>query len=918
MLPGMARFLFIALTFFCLSSLGATHYRAGEIVVEFDGECGGPVNRVCATIITYTVFPSEADRDTLPLDWGDGTIVRVARSKITMLENGVRRNEYRACHNYSGPGTYFISTEDNNRVAQILNLNFPNSVEIPFSVFTSYTLTNSTFFGCNSSPILDQIPLDMACQGEVWTHNPGAFDPDGDSLKFELAVPLSSRGIPVPNYVFPNQIGGIGTLDIDSRTGQITWDSPNIPGEYNLAFHIISFRNGQPLDTMIRDMQITVEDCMNDPPEIEKPFEEICVIAGTLIEFPVTATAPLTDEDQLIRLQAAGGPFIGRLPQATFEPNDLFFEDDPKTRVFRWQTTCDHISDQPYIVVFRAEDNFFADTAGLTTIQTVTIKVVAPPPENVTAEEEPGLVTLRWDLPYFCEATPDPEFEGFTVWRREGSDNTPVDTCETGMGGRGYTLLTPDPVLEMEDQNYIYFDDTAERGRTYCYRLLAEFARRSPINNLIFEEIESIPSMEVCVQLPRDLPLITKVDVTSTSTTDGGIDVCWIRPDPMALDTTVNRGPYRYVLFRAPGLAPGEGDFVQLAEYTTAAFSDPVDTCFADTGLDTENEAYTYRVDFFVNGESEPIEGTQTASSVRLGAAPTDRAVDLSWTANVPWTNLSSVVFRRLPGATEYDSIATVSSMMYRDTGLINGETYCYFVRTEGSYGVESIPSPLLNRSQEICVEPLDNVAPCPPVLAVSSVCDRGVDCTIPDNLFNLLTWQSSEEVCGDTDVASYRVYFSEGIGGTPTLIANIEDDQVLRYEDFPDGGSILGCYYVSAVDRNGNESELSNEVCVSNCPFYELPNAFTPNGDSQNDLYRPRGFCFVESVVFEVFNRWGGLVFTTTDPELNWDGTNLNGEELASGTYFYVCRVFEERLDGVSESSEPLRGYIELIRPTR
>ncbi|MEM6877347.1 MAG: hypothetical protein AAF544_02220, partial [Bacteroidota bacterium] len=62
----MARSLFLLSLLFVLPQVGnATHNRAGEIVVEYAGECGGDLNpnRICATIITYTEFPSDAFRD---------------------------------------------------------------------------------------------------------------------------------------------------------------------------------------------------------------------------------------------------------------------------------------------------------------------------------------------------------------------------------------------------------------------------------------------------------------------------------------------------------------------------------------------------------------------------------------------------------------------------------------------------------------------------------------------------------------------------------------------------------------------------------------------------------------------------------------------------------------------------------------
>ncbi|MEM9835354.1 MAG: hypothetical protein AAF828_02560, partial [Bacteroidota bacterium] len=62
-----------SLLFYCALlgplALMATHNRAGEIIVEYQGECGTGSNLVCATIITYTEQFSDADRDSLPIDW---------------------------------------------------------------------------------------------------------------------------------------------------------------------------------------------------------------------------------------------------------------------------------------------------------------------------------------------------------------------------------------------------------------------------------------------------------------------------------------------------------------------------------------------------------------------------------------------------------------------------------------------------------------------------------------------------------------------------------------------------------------------------------------------------------------------------------------------------------------------------------
>lgn len=907
------------------SSLQATHNRAGEIIVEQVGDCRPDSRRVKATIITYTRTSSaDADRDTLTICWGDGICERVARSNGSgspprgePLENDIKRNFYIAFHTYSGFGSYRISMTDPNRNAGILNVNFPLSVNIKFHLETIFTLSNPVNSGCNSTPRLNTPPINFGCVGYPFTHNPGAEDPDGDSLAYYFAVPLQGRDSIVPNYRFPDQIspGPNNRLTIDAITGDIRWESPVQAGEYNLAFVIVSYREGIAIDTLLRDMQIIIEDCDNEPPTLAIANEEICVIAGQLVQFPVTAGAPVTDVGQRVRLVAYGGPFALADSPAVFLPNNTGYADDPLVRTFRWQTTCNHISDQPYNVVFRAVDNFLGDSVGSATLRTVRIKVIGPPPQDVTAEGSGGQVEISWELPYDCEFTDNNYFRGFTVWRRNSSNQFVPDTCQPGLAGRGYTKITINPVRGQRDGRYTFTDTDVVRGQTYCYRVLANFARQTAGGLFFYNLAESMPSAEACMQLNRDLPIITAVDVVTTDASNGQINFCWLKPPPEGLDTLQQPGPYRLVLRRATGQTNNPADFSPLGvEYNSSSFAGLAEGCYLDSGLNTRDNAYSYLIDFYTAGSSQPLGTPSTASSVFLQPAPTDNAVVLNWSEQVPWDNLSYTIYS-IDTNGNPDSIGITNLPPFRVEGLINGEEYCYLVRATGDYAVPGIPAPLLNRSQRSCTRPVDNVAPCPPTLTVESFCDKGLDCRDEDTRINTLRWTNPMQLCATTDdVTGYRLYYKPGPEGQAVRIAEINEAELLTFDHLTVDG-VAGCYAVTAIDTFFNESEPSAYVCVDNCPVYILPNAFTPNGDSQNDLYTPYEYCFIERVDFQVFNRWGQLVFRTSDPMLNWDGTNERGEALAEGTYYYRCQVFERRVSGIVAVAEPLSGYIELVR---
>ncbi len=885
----------------------ATHIRAGEIVIQQLDDCGLTIK---AVVLTYAkASMNAADEDTIIIDWGDGLFSSAGRvngpgNKGEFIGNDIKLNRYEAFHTYSGRATYVISTTDHNRNAGIINI--PNSVFIPMHISTTYTFLNPQFQGCNSTPVILQPPIDFGCVGKKFVHNPNAFDPDGDSLAFFLTKPLFSNGTPVPGFVFPNAInpGPDNTFSVDPLTGDVTWDAPQMAGEYNIALYIIEYRNGMVIDTTIRDMQIMVEDCNNNPPEIETS-EDLCVIAGDSISFDVIGTDP--DSGQLVKINALGGPFVTDYSPATFSgPTD--YETPPVIGHFFWPTTCEHISNQEYSVVFKAQDNFFGDT-GLSTLKQVRIKVVGPPPLDLIAEADDEQIKLSWESPYSCEDAADDYFRTFTVWRKQGSHQFPLDTCAPGLAGKGYTKISPS-AKELVGNRYVFIDTNVEKGRTYCYRIVAEFARISA-GGYPYNLVESLPSNEACVQLGRDIPLITKVSVLSTDNSNGDIQVEWTKPIADDLDTLQNPGPYTYEVQREVGINSVITTPVPGASFTRPDFASANDTSYLDGQLNTQANPYSYRIAFYVNGETTPLGYAEPAASIFLSVTPSDKKNYLSWQEMVPWDNYSFTIFRKDLNTGLFDSIGSTTDLTYTDEGLENGTEYCYYIKSFGSYGVSDIASPLINLSQQACAAPKDDVPPCPPKLSVVNICSDNGLIDSDGHFYNLLNWTNPKSWCNDKDLAGFKLYFSPLKDGDLQLIETLTDT---TFNHYPNAG-IAGCYAITAFDSTGNESAIDTVLCVDNCPTYELPNTFTPNGDGQNDEFVPFPYHFIAKVDLKVFNQWGNLVFETTDPAIKWDGTSKSGQQLATGTYFYTCSVLENRVTGVNARPDLLTGYIELIR---
>jgi len=99
------------------------------------------------------------------------------------------------------------------------------------------------------------------------------------------------------------------------------------------------------------------------------------------------------------------------------------------------------------------------------------------------------------------------------------------------------------------------------------------------------------------------------------------------------------------------------------------------------------------------------------------------------------------------------------------------------------------------------------------------------------------------------------------------------------------------GWYFVDVVDARG--CRISDSVYVNPgdcCTDIFLPNAFSPNGDGNNDEFRVLTTAGVDLKQFEIYNRWGQRVWDTYTYFDGWTG-DLAGEPAAAGTYYYVYR---------------------------
>lgn len=933
----------------------ATHLRAGEITVERIS-CVSRTFRITITVYTDTDSPVQFGGTQDILDFGDGKSMLVPEKPSILYPGGVGIGiaSFSVLHTYGGPGLFTISYLEPNRNEGVLNID--NSVNTTFYIETQIDLS---VLLCDNSPVLLVPPIDQACSGVAFYHNPGAYDPDGDSLSFELVIPYFKRDSNVAGYRDPNNSSfytnfpqgnengnGPPTFTIDPIDGTIIWDAPGKAGEYNIAFIIKEWRNingaWREIGFVRRDMQIIVSGaCTNERPKLIVP-NDTCIVAGTILDKRIFGIDP---ENHIVKIEAFSEIFANTFPsRATVSPNPPIFQSSSPTAEldFNWVTNCEHVKDQAYLVVFKITDDPPLGPS-LVTFETWRINVIAPAPilQPVTVDLLQRHARLDWDA-YDCFR----EAEKMQVWRKVDDTNFTPDDCFTGMPKfLGFSLIAEIPIKNGQGASATpvttYTDTNGGKGLAvgakYCYRLVAMFPL--PLGG------ESYVSDEVCIApILADAPVITHVTVDKTGDADGEVTIRWT--PPFEIDPGQYPGPYEYMVKRISGAG-----FTYISPKIT-------DTTWTDTGVDTRDEQYSYQIRLYSSAFVPPVDSSSIASSLWLELNPQKGKIELNWSAVVPWSNQLEDypmhrIYRGDEGATEaemvlIDSVNVIEEgFTYLDTGkLADGDTlngskiYCYRIMARGSYGNTNpaIPNPLINFSQINCAQPTDSVPPCKPIIAAFvDTCENFFDnygCNPGNYYTNVIKWNAPAGTCAD-DVRFYNVYASDNL-----IATNVRDTFYLH----TNLSTLAYCYRIAAVDRSNNESTLSDPVCNDNCPYYELPNVFSPgntDGRKCNDLFRAFGAplvansecppsdidgerCarFVQKVDFTVYNRWGKKVYQYVGQQgddnngiyINWDGRDEQGRELASAVYYYIAVVtFDRRNSG--DRVEIKKGWVHLVR---
>jgi hypothetical protein len=898
------------------------------------------------TVVAYLNSASSTQFGTnSQLIFGDGTSLQLPRRTSTPrpdLGTNVSVVIFEITHTYSVAGTYTVTYVERDRNANILNI--VNSTDVPYVTFTEFTIDPNNL--CNNLPVLPVPPLDKACHQVTFFHTSGAYDVDGDSLSYEISVPSASPSAfalytsPVAATFYPTNFNigneedtGPPTFGIDPFSGLLTWNAPGLVGEYNIAFKIIEWRKNPAtnqyvkLSATTRDMQIVVEICSNKKPVLIVPAD-VCVVAGDVVNETILGKDDDNHDVKIEVFSLAVDLDSDEFP-ATYTPNPgVFLPSNPPAQLqFEWQTDCIHVRNQAYQVVFKITDNPPSGPK-LVSFKIWNIRVIAPPPvlQNATLDIVNSHGVLNWDSYSCTNAT------AIQVWRKVGPYDYNPGMCNVGIPRSvGYNLIATVPSSETS-----FIDTNADLGLApgamYCYRVVAYFDTPASTPSLV--------SGEMCIgPVQADAPVITHVSVEKTAETEGSVRVSWRSPFNINV-TQFPKETYEYEVYRADDFI-GETNIVKAGR--------TADTTFLDDAINTAGKFFNYRVVLYalpqLANEKVPVDTSAVASSERLSVIPKAGLISLAWRDSVPWSNVAQTrpyhrIYRGIDDSDPanmilYDSVNVAeNSYEYTDDGpLEDDREYSYRILTRGTYGNPEIVLQE-NFSQVVSAYPVSNLKPCTPIVTINTIdCNEylaGNNCD--QTVFsNTLRWSVSGLRGCRKNIDHFNIYYSDAIDGNFTWLAIASDTFHV------DGNltSFARCYKISAVDKQNVESLLSEATCNDNCPYFALPNVFTPGvADGFNDTFNanfdaeavaspddgiircPR---FVEQVRFEVYNRWGEQVYTSTSNHggslnIEWKGMDSKGRELGAGVYYYTAEVQFNVSDPAKQVKE-YRGWVKLVR---
>lgn len=291
---------------------------------------------------------------------------------------------------------------------------------------------------------------------------------------------------------------------------------------------------------------------------------------------------------------------------------------------------------------------------------------------------------------------------------------------------------------------------------------------------------------------------------------------------------------------------------------------------FSDNNRIECGSQYCYYVESYVNNGRTVVTSMPTCVTGQNGESPGEfRSILVSiedgaprLVATLPTTGTTSsyamLVSRADNPSGPFQPVTSAANRnVYEDrTANPAAQSYCYQVTYQNNCGLQSPPSK--------------------PVCTVHLGPGSG----------DAIGWTTSSPFAPGT-LDSYTVEIIDSLNGTKREIALGTNTQ---YQPDPNDPNLqTQRFRIIAVSNNGTTS-YSNFYTFRREAKILTPTAFSPNGDGVNDEFIPKGL-FWDQFNMTLYNRWGEVVYNTTDQTKGWDGT-VNGQPASAGQYMFRIEV--------------------------
>lgn len=853
---GNKKWLLITVLIFTGFNASATHIVGGEMTYQ----CLGNDNYLITLTVFRDCFNGEPPFDNpasigafdingnlmfdLLLNFnGSDTLEPILSGNCFVVPPNVcvEQTQYQGIFNLPPiPGGYILSYQRCCRNFSILNIVNPLATGATYGV----AISQASLEFCNNSAVFNEWPPIYICVNEPISFDQSATDPDGDVLVYHLCTPIqgADQDFPMPQppnpppydevvwnspYDLTNMLGGV-PLSIDPVTGLLT-GTPNTIGQFVVGICVDEYRDGVLISTTTRDFQFNVGVCGVPTAAFSAP-EIQCGNLSVAFDNQSAST-----DNYLWIFNDPGNPGA-----TSTQTNPVFtFSDTGFYNVMLITEPNTVCSDTFVQTIYLAAGSLlpaFDYTFGECS-DSLDINII-----NNSEDTIYGINSWEWQLSlddiHINETGPDPDFTvggtgdwilELTVTSNSGCVETISDTIEVDV----ITDMLPGDSIGICSGDSVVLNINPDLGNIYQW---------SPPEGLSSTSIAS----------PTALPEMTTTYVVTITSSNGFCQFIDSVTVVLPTETLTIQAPEDTItcenIITLSALSNQSGTYTWASDPGFNNIIGNQATVDIETGspdiyyVMIENNIGCTAIDSFMiesNGVSLDIpdlisicsSDTLTINAVNLN--PSDDLV-LSWSPQEGiisgGNTLNPVVDPDIN--TEYSVIAT-NQYGCSETYTVNIEIDSNFYDLVISADPDTI---LLGGSSQLMVTPLDELD---------------------------YYWSP------DATLSNAFIYNPVATPMETTL------------------------YTVNGMDMAGCQVTLSVLVVVlSLCeePFIFIPNAFTPNNDSNNDFWKVWGNGF-EAIRILVYDRWGEEVFATTDLTEVWDGT-FKGKELPPDAYGYYVRV--------------------------